>query len=366
MKRSNRLIVFAAIALLAILLLSLIAAPRNNISSGSSYSRSPDGYAAWYGFMEKRGTPLKRWQKPFRDLVKEKNITTLIQINDELSSSSVSEEEKEWVEKGNTLVILGVKEPVTAAKFSTMQKSSVGDITIETRRRAEINKYKSGKTALEDNFGAVVWEKQYGKGKVIFSTTPYIAANAYQDNLNNFNYLAELVANKNHLLLVDEYIHGYKDVDVKQRQGEGDIFSYLLKTPLFPAFVQACILLSVLILALNRRFGQANAISTQIVDNSEAYIQALASVLNKANASEFVVEMIGKEEQLRLQKSLGLGQILLDRDALKNAWVKSTGATSAELDEVLEILSRKSRISEKKLITWLEKWGKISKYKILD
>jgi len=56
MKRSNRLVWLAAIALGAIILLTLIVAPSNSkLNIGSTYSRTPDGYGAWYD-----GSPLLR------------------------------------------------------------------------------------------------------------------------------------------------------------------------------------------------------------------------------------------------------------------------------------------------------------------
>jgi hypothetical protein len=68
MNRSNRrLWLFGAIAIAAVILLTLFAAPANNqLSSGSTYTRAPNGYGAWYAFMEERGTPAKRWQNRLR------------------------------------------------------------------------------------------------------------------------------------------------------------------------------------------------------------------------------------------------------------------------------------------------------------
>jgi hypothetical protein len=362
MKRSNRLIWLGAIAIAVLILLTLIAAPSNSkINSGSTYGLAPDGYGAWYAFMQDRGTTIKRWQKPFNELEKEKRPVTLLQIYSQLSHPMLLSQERKWVEAGNTLVVLGVRERVTAANFSTMQNSPFGDVKIETRRRlASISDQE--KISLGDRFGAVVWEEKRGRGKIIFSTTPYLAANAYQDHPSNFQYLASLVSQKGNLLFVDEYIHGYKDADVRKSEGEGDLFSYLAKTPLFPAFMQAGILLLVLIWAQNRRFGKPVAFETPELDNSEAYIQALAGVLHKAQSTEFLVEMIGKEEQLQLQKTLGLGSVILDRQTLVNTWQQQIGTATAELDAVLQ-QSQKRRMSERELISWLGKWQTLRRIK---
>jgi hypothetical protein len=358
MKRSNRLAWMGAIALAAIVLLSLFAAPNNTkLNAGSTYNRAPDGYGAWYAFMQQQGTSIKRWQKPFSDIQPEKNPVTFLQVSSDLKETTLDSQKREWVEKGNTLVILGTGARVTEAEFSTMQKSSQGDIKIDTRRRYK--KVKQKQVNLGDRFGAVVWEENYKQGKVIFSTTPYLAANAYQDYLSNFKYLASLLTEQNNTVFVDEYIHGYKDADVRKKESEGDLSSFLAKTPVFPILVQVSILLLVLIWAQNRRFGKPVALETPVVDNSEAYIQALAGVLQKADTTDFVVEMVGKQEQQQLQKALGLGQILLKPQDLIDFWIEKTGASAAELDAVLKLQSSEQPISERELLSWLEKWRNI-------
>jgi hypothetical protein len=345
MKRSNRVVWFGAIAASVIILISLIAAPSNSkINIGSTYNRAPDGYGAWYAFMQQRQASIQRWQKPFKELETQTRPVTLLQVNSYLQTPIISEQEQKWLEKGNNLVILGVREDVTAAKFSTMQKSPVGDVKIDTGRRRQLEA--GEEVNLGDRFGAVVWEKQYGKGKAIFATTPYLAANAYQDNLSNFKYLAKLVSKKGNILFIDEYIHGYKDASVRKSEGQGDLFSYLAKTPLLPMLVQAIAVLAVLIWA----------------HNSQAYIQALAGVLQKADKNDFVVEMVGSYEQLQLQKVLGLGQVPIEDQTLIDAWVEKTGATAAELKAVLKVQSRQQPMSQRDLISWLGKWQSVRRY----
>lgn len=361
MKRSNRVVWFGAIALAVIILISLIAAPNNSkVNIGSTYNRAPDGYGAWYAFMQQRHS-IERWQKPFKELETQTSPVTLLQVNSYLNTPIILPQEQKWLEKGNNLVILGVREDVTAADFRTLQKSPFGDVKIDTGRRRQLEE--GEEVDLGDRFGAVVWQKQYGKGKAIFATTPYLAANAYQDNLSNFQYLADLVSNKGNILFVDEYIHGYKDASVRKSEGEGNLFSYLTKTPLLPMLVQAIAVFGVLIWAQNRRFGKSETLETPEINNSQAYIQALAGVLQKADKNDFVVEMVGKQEQLQLQKALGLGQVLMEHQTLIDAWVEKTGATAAELKAVLKVQSRQQPMSERDLISWLGKWQSLRRIK---
>ncbi|HEY9859002.1 MAG TPA: DUF4350 domain-containing protein [Candidatus Obscuribacterales bacterium] len=143
---SRRQMWFGLLVIGAIVLLTLLAAPTQNVSrSGSTYSRAPDGYGAWYSFMSERGTPIQRWQQPFDQLTKKpassqpgsdgQGKITLLQINSELRGASLDDSQKAWVEAGNTLVVLGAHAPVTDATFRTLQPSDFGNVRVETRRR---------------------------------------------------------------------------------------------------------------------------------------------------------------------------------------------------------------------------------------
>ncbi|MEQ9235485.1 DUF4350 domain-containing protein [Coleofasciculus sp. E2-BRE-01] len=362
----RRLGVLSAIAIAVLILITLVAAPANNkLNSGSTYNRAPDGYGAWYTFMAERGTPLQRWQKPLSEFGDRQDVT-LLRVHSRLVPHQLGSTEDNWVKKGNTLVIVGVHQPVTEAAFSTLQDSPVGNVKIDTRRR-----HKSSNDAiLSDNFGAIIWQRQRGKGQVVFVTTPHFAANAYQDFPANYELLAKLVtqetiddklinssANANQLW-VDEYIHGYKDKEAIEREVGENVISYLIKTPLFPLLIQGIVILLVAIWAANRRLGQPVTLSAPVVDNSEAYIRALAAVLLKAGSHDFIVDRVGKAEQRQLQKDLGLGETPLNHQSLVTAWARQTGRPAKDLEQLLQV-SNKRRLSESDLLNWLRKWSEL-------
>jgi hypothetical protein len=248
---------------------------------------------------------------------------------------------------------------VSAAEFSTVLNSPAGDVKIETRRRLKESPLSQPAkiTLLGDSFGAAVWQEKIGNGRVILATTPHLAANAYQDEPGNYEFLAQLVTENNNKVWMDEYIHGYKNrQDSNGKETPGSWIEYLAKTPLLAAFLQAGVLLLAALWAGNRRFGQPQPLEVPVEDNSLAYIQALAGVLEKAESREFVLEVVGKEEQLQLQKALGLGPVLLEPQALADAWARETGRPAAQLLELLQLQSHKRRISERDLLTWLSKW----------
>lgn len=367
----RRLGVLSAIAIAVLILITLVAAPANNkLHSGSTYTRAPDGYGAWYTFMAERGTPIQRWQKPLSEFGDRQNVT-LLRVHSRLVPNQLDTPETDWVKQGNTLVIVGVHQPVTEAAFGTLQDSPVGKVKIDTRRRHQ----SSNAPVLGDDFGAIIWQQKRGKGQVIFVVTPYLAANAYQDFPANYELLAKLVtqetiddklinssANANQLW-VDEYIHGYKDKEAIEREVGENVISYLIQTPLFPLLIQGLVILLVAIWAANRRFGQPVTLSAPVVDNSEAYIRALAAVLLKAGSHSFIVDRVGKAEQRQLQKDLGLGETPLNPQSLVSAWARQTGRPAKELEQLLQISSRKRRLSESDLLNWLRKWSELQNNK---
>lgn len=360
MRRIDRRLL-AGVVLTTIVLLTLFAAPRETVR-GSTYSRAPDGYGAWYAYMQRQGSPIKRWQSPLEDFAKQTKSTaipeTLLRINSsfDVSNSTIVSDLKnqEWIRQGNTLVILGAFAPVTEVPFSTMQTSQQGSVKIETARRGPFSE--KNKQVLGDRFGPVVWQQAIGRGKVIFASTPFLAANAYQDQPGNFAFLAQLVKQNGNAVWVDEYMHGYQEANSGQTAQEGrrSWFAYLLNTPLLPVLVQTIVLLLVLIWANNRRLGVAVPLASPTINNSEAYIQALASVLYKAGRSEFAVELVGREEVIQLQQALGLGAVPLAPQAVVEAWVEQTGRPATELESILKAVNRKQRLREQDLLAWVK------------
>ncbi|MFW6359560.1 MAG: DUF4350 domain-containing protein [Chroococcales cyanobacterium] len=351
----RKLWIMGAIALAAIIVITAIAAPSSSkLNSGSTYGRSPDGYGAWYAYMKERGTPIERWQRPFDEFMEHEELeasVTLLRVQTH-SEGWMYGNENEWVKEGNTLIILGVPKPVTEAPFYTEQESSVGSVEIHTTQRAANER----ESLLGDRFGSIVWQENVGDGRIIYATTPFIAANAYQDSPGNYEFLAQLVTKFGENIVVDEYIHGYRDKEQIEAEVGESISNYLAKTPLLTIFIQIIVIMLVIIWAGNRRFGQPISLSAPKVNNSKAYIEALAGVLQKAGSRDFLVDVISKEEQEQLQKALGLGTRRVDPQTLIQTWQQTTGKSSTELRQVLQMQQQKRYLKDTELLIWLKKW----------
>lgn len=351
----NRRPWFVGLLALALLGLIVVSAPATSRSdSGSTWHRGPAGYSAWYASLEQQGVTVERWQRPVADLIEqlgeaEESTVTLIQnpaaipetlvavlpgFIDEPGLSALLPWMPDWIEAGQRLVVLGVKFPTTAAPFSQTLTSEAGPVQVDTRRR-----YSRGPkldVALADEYGAVVWQQAFGSGQVTMVATPHLAANAYSNQPGNFALLTELVTSAGGRVWVDEYLHGYRDEGAIAAETNADSWlSYLARTPLLILVIQALAVTLLALLALNHRLGQRQTLPTLQVDNSRAYIQALAGVLYKANSHDFVVQTLSQAERIRLQKSLGLGHTLLPVEKLQAAWDAQPTLPATDLAAIL-------------------------------
>ncbi|NJR38291.1 MAG: hypothetical protein HC781_04890 [Leptolyngbyaceae cyanobacterium CSU_1_4] len=185
--------------------------------------------------------------------------------------------------------------------------------------------------------------------------TPHLAANAYQNEPGNFKFLTKLVTAPGNPIWVDEYSHGFRDpTAIAQQDKSGSLARYLAQTSLPVLALQALIILLVLIWEKNQRFGLPLKLLPPQIDNSEAYIQALAGVLQQANCGRFVWETVGKAERAYVQRSLGLGADPLASQVILEAWVQQTGQPATALEAVLSPPPQK-RPNRQELLTWLEK-----------
>jgi hypothetical protein len=362
--RKNRWLIILAIAVLVLMTVISATHQNGNLRSGSTYSHSPDGYGAWYAYSQQQGIALKPWQKPFSSLAKQPGPITLLRIQSQIPkyAESIDGQEREWLEKGNRLINVGTFAPVSEANFHTSLLSSEGLIRIDGRRR----KNSVDSVILGDRFGAVIWREAVGKGEIIWVTTPYLAANAYQDYPQNFQLLTNLVSQGQTTIWVDEYLHGYKDADTIREEVAQTVWHYFLRTPLLILFLQALVVLIFILWSGNRRFGQAISVTPAIRNNSEVYIRALASVLEKAESVEFVVNHLSQAEQKQLRcqghaarTQLGLGDNALSNETLLTVWKNQTQQSNLSLRSLLN--SQKIPRNNIELKLWLEQWQLVQK-----
>jgi Domain of unknown function (DUF4350) len=353
---------FVFLAIVAISLFTVVSATGGDPRQpGSSYSIAPNGYGAWYQMMVDRGVQISRSKQDFSQFVESaanETGTTLLQVNSKIEELQIDTEQQEWVKQGNTLAILGVAAPAWGIPFESELTSPQGETT--RRFRAERGFGLAPDTPstdiLSDTSGNVITQFELGKGRIIVATTPHLAANAYQDFRPNYELLAKLVTADRQRIVVDEYIHGYRDRKSTAKTKTGDVFAYLTQTPWIIVLLNLVLGLLVLIWQQNRRFGKIIIPKQPEIENSEAYIRALGGVLQQANSSEFVLQNVGKANQLAWQQKLGLGgDRLVPADALITAWENQTQLPTDDLRAVLQLSAAGQRLAPAELNEWLKK-----------
>lgn len=358
---------FVFLGIVAIVLYTIVSATSGDPRQiGSSYSIAPNGYGAWYQMMIDRGVKIQRWEKSFAQLAADSTLeqgVTLLQVNSQPIPLKVTPQQQEWVKQGNTIIILGVAAPAWDIPFKAKLDSPQGLIRIDTTRRfgslnfsLRLPSNPPASAILQDRTGNVITQFNLGKGQVIVATTPHVAANAYQDSRPNYELLATIATNQRQQIIVDEFIHGYRDRAATSDAKTGNFLEYLTRTP----FIIVCLNLGLIVLVLiwqqNRRFGKVLIPKPPEIENSEAYIQALGGVLRQANSSEFVVQNIGKANQLSWQQKLGLGgDRLVEVNMIVAAWENQTKLPADDLRFVLQLATGDRKLTPTELNLWLNK-----------
>lgn len=350
---NNRFLWLGGLGLLLFGLLVFGIAPANHhLDSGSTWSHYPDGYSAWYAQMAERGTPIIRWQRPIPDLVDQLKAdaadrantdptvtsTLVVILPQALPFEQVFEtypDLQAWVQAGHRMILLGIKESVTAAPFSSQIPSSVGAVRVDTRRRGP-HHHPPDNWFLADEWGTLVWRMPETAATLIVGVPTYLGANAYQDKGSNLAFLTHLATAEEGVIWVDEYLHGYRDRDTGTATTRNDSWlDYLARTPLLILVIQGATVGLLAILAHNRRLGRLQSIQPPPQDNSRAYITALAGVLHKAESYDFVVQTLKEQEQQGLQRLLGLGKDPVSARTLSTAWADYSGQDPTQLESWL-------------------------------
>ncbi len=404
---------------IALVLFTLLSAPANPRSDGSTYSRAPEGYGAWYAYVEQSGQEIDRLRKP---------LTTLFDPNPETSPSKPSSKsnsksnskpsnsklktppttlihiaptpstpwiDRRWIAEGNRAILIGTEKSiarVTDAEFYSEHPVEIGTLKAATIKVATTRRHRKlalkppqslqqGQTPLDDldenpeenlvdsgypnhqalvtdRHGSLIWRTVIGKGEIIYILPTFFAANAYQGEAQNFAYLQALT--KGDRIIMDEHVHGYRDSETAEKEGKGDLVTFFAKTPIALLLLQAMILLSVLIYGKNWRFGAVRALVPPSVNNSRAYIQALSGILQKANSTDFVTDTLCAAELKQIQRTLGLGTTTLSADTILHTWTQQTGRPAREFQDVFLSSHRHKKLSEAELIQWITKLQTLS------
>lgn len=350
----------AAIGLLVLALIVVFAGARS-YPGGSTYGTKPGDYSQWYAFMQQQGHPIQRWQKSSSQLQgKSKTFLQVADSDPSMRAMLQSQDLLDWVARGNTLVQIGWSGTVTGAPFASSLDSDQGLVYIETSRRHQLSATENDgeKAELKDKFGSAVWSHSLGKGTVIVSTYPWIAANVHAQQDGNFQFLEALIVRRGGPILIDEWIHGHRDLEPSALtpSKEQSVLGYFSRRSVVIVAGQGVVLLLLLLWGRNQRFGALLSVKPKDRNSSEQYIQALADTLEANGHPNYVLSMLGQRFRQRLRVQLGLSERRSEKAAdaeIAQQWSQRTGRSSQELLELLEQTHRK-HLSKRALVSWAQ------------
>lgn len=332
-------------------------------AKGSSYEQSRSGYAQWYQFMETQKHPVKRWRRAYGQLTG--TGQTLIQVAADverlqeplLNSSDILD----WVKQGNTLIQLSWDGGITGAPFSSELPTPKGGLRIETIRRYAAKNNNFDEVLLKDAFGGVIGLDTLQKGEVIKIAYPLMGSGFYAERGANFQILADLATQRKGTIWVDEWIHGYRDLEAAPVLGDAatpqDLWDYLAQRPIAVMAGQGVLMLALLFWGQNQRFGALLRIAPPPRNSSEQYIQALADTLNTHGHTEYVLALLGQALRDRLKSRLSLvgADLAGDGDrAIATEWAVVTGRPGSELLKLLEQSRSETRLKDSELLVWVQ------------
>ena len=155
---------------------------------------------------------------------------------------------------------------------------------------------------LGDDEGAVLADYDYGKGRVMILTDPFVVANhglGRGANLQlTLNLLRELGAAERSILF-DEYHHGY-------RSETNALIGYFRGTPFWWVLGQILLLSALVVASLGQRFARPLPLPQTDRHSPLEFVGSMASLQQAAAAHDLALENIYPKFRTRLCRRLGL------------------------------------------------------------
>ena len=155
---------------------------------------------------------------------------------------------------------------------------------------------------LGDKEGAVLVDFNYGKGRVIFLTDPFVIANnglAQGANLNLAINLVNAVGGGKQKIFIDEYHHGYHS------QGNA-LANYFRGTPVPWIFLQLLFVAGLMAYSYGKRFARPLPLPVPDRNSPLEFVGSMASLQQAAQARDLALENIYPRFKTRLCRKLGL------------------------------------------------------------
>lgn len=215
---------------------------------------------------------------------------------------------------------------------------------------------------LGDKDGAVLADFEYGKGRVVFLSDPFVIANngiARGGNLTLAMNLARALtageAGKQRKLFFDEFHHGY-------HAQSNPLVAYLRGTPAPWLFMQGLLLALLLLYSFGKRF--ARPLPLPLVDRHSPleFVGSMANLQQAARARDLALENIYPRFKTQLCRRLGLSSRARTEDIISSLRRQRLPISEIELRQTLsdaELALAGEKIDDAQLVSLIARMRRI-------
>jgi len=168
----------------------------------------------------------------------------------------------------------------------------------------------------------------YGSGKIVYLSDPYIVSNAGLRIVDNAQLAINLVSTASGTVAFDEYHQGYGT-------NANKLFQYFEGTPVIAMFLQCALLLGVIFLSQSRRFSRPLPEKESDRLSRLEYVAAMAELQQRANAYDLAIENIYTDFRRRVTRVLGLDNAVATRRDISLGISERTGTQASSTDELM-------------------------------
>ena len=332
----------------------------------SSYNSGPTGTRAFYQWLAESGYPVMRWRERFTELKYKANDSLLILIGPSAVTEELAENEavalQEWLEAGGRALVISrhpaeqfgdvgvaaqlptdapdkstspdqssegqnealIVQPteltrglqgLVLSEFATRLSFTVPTRAVSTETESNqstanedsqpavyLGKWSAPVVHLGDKAGAVLADFDYGDGRVVFLSDPYIISNhglARGANLQLALNLINALGRDRKQIFFDEHHHGY-------RREENALVRYFRGTPFWWVMGQLLLLGLLLIYSFGKRFARPLPLPRVDRHSPLEFVSSMANLQQAAQARDLAIENIYPHFKARLCRRLGL------------------------------------------------------------
>ncbi len=293
----------------------------------SSYGAQPEGGKAFYLLLQEMGRDIQRFSAPVQQLPAGAGMQTLIFTEPARRGVSAREAETlyRWVEEGNRMLLLSVRQPALLEAFGleaifpdnpnqvvlTLIENEhpllEGVNRLEINRTAFFTSPSGGETLVEFEEEIYVLMKKIGSGEFIAIADPEIITNRRIARADNIILLLNAAGTTGEAppLLYNERHHQFglpqPAPDAARQDG---IFSYLPWVA-----VQFALFTLLLLFTLGRRFGVPRPLPEKARRSPVDFVFPAAAVWQKARARRLTVEILYQGLIRRIARKYRLGHV---------------------------------------------------------